>query len=312
MNKILDTKIDVSIIIVNYNTCNFLQDCLESVLKKTLLCKYEIIVVDNASTDGSPTMIKTHFPTVNLIESQENIGFGRANNLGSTSAKGRYLFFLNSDTQLINDAISILVEFLDRTPNCAIAGGNLTDPNNLPIHSFSRTLPSPFTDLKRLLLLFRKISTTVSDEYNITDKPQTVAYITGADMMIRTDLFRQLNGFDPDFFMYYEETELTHRVRKKNFLTYSVPHARIMHIKGGSLEKLDSVKNVVYSSKYLYIQKVYGSHALPYAHFSFLLYCRFKRLFHCIKGKKEHAKLYTTMIQTDQQMYRKHNTRNHP
>jgi hypothetical protein len=129
---------DVSIIIVNYNTSELLKDCINSVLKKTQNVKYELIVIDNASSDCSIKMMKNEFPSIKLIESKENLGFGRANNLGARYATGKYLLLLNTDTLLINNAINILFDFMEKDTKQTIAacGGNLYNLDRTENYSY--------------------------------------------------------------------------------------------------------------------------------------------------------------------------------
>ena len=242
---------DVSIIIVNYNTKALTKQCLQSVYKKTHDIDYEIIVVDNASIDGSQEMLRSEFPNVKLIENTENLGFGRANNLGAKSAKGKYLFLLNSDTILLNNAVKILADFMDNHSKCGICGGNLFDVDRNPTLSY-RSLPSIWQELKILLNL-------PIEQYNKSYNPKTVGYITGADLMIRYDLFNQLNGFDVDFFMYYEETELTYRTKKMGYSTYSVPQAEIIHLEGQSEKSQKQIFEMNCESKKLYLKKTHSA-----------------------------------------------------
>jgi len=226
---------DVSIIIVNYNTKELLRQCLNSVFEKTQDIDFELIVVDNASVDGSQQMMKADFPNVRLIESPENLGFGKANNLGAIYASGKYLFLLNSDTILLNNAVKILSDFLKDNPNAGICGGNLYDENHQPSYSYRMFLPSVFWEMndfffcKPEIFLFGK-----NRQFNCTNYIRKVGYITGADLMIRLDLFNKISGFDPDFFLYYEETELTYRVKKMGYGVYNIPQAEIIHLDGKS------------------------------------------------------------------------------
>lgn len=188
--------------------------------------------MDNASHDGSAQMVREEFPNIMLIESLENLGFGRANNLGAKHAKGTYLLLLNPDTILLNNAVKILFDFIDSHPKVGICGGNLFDAAKKPALSYQMFLPSVAGELDDFL----RISTIIygkNSYFNHTKKPLIVkGYITGADLMIKTSLFNQLNGFDTDFFVYYEETELTFRVKKAGYAVYSVPQAEIIHLEG--------------------------------------------------------------------------------
>jgi len=295
---------DVSIIIVNYNTRAMLKNCLVSIFEKTSSLTYEIIVVDNDSSDGSSAMLKSDFPQVLCIDSGMNLGFGRANNLGSKRASGEYLFFLNSDTLLISNAIFELFTFLKNNRSCGIAGGNLTDLDGNPVHSHSMAIPSPFNDLLRLVPLSFRLLHGRNWTYNYSGKPMRVAYVTGADLMISRDLFNGIGGFDPDFFMYYEETEMTHRVRNRKLSVFSVPSAKITHIKGGSLENLDGIKSVVYTSKFLYMKKVFGYPGVIMSHVSFMIFCYARLIPLFILGKRKNVQKYQAILSLEKSVYR--------
>ena len=211
---------DVSIIIVNTNTKAVLKQALKSIFEKTKDITFEVIVVDNSSHDGSPQMVQEEFPSVTLVES-ENKGFGYANNVGAKYAKGKYLFLLNPDTIVLNNAVKILFDFIDSHPKVGICGGNLFDAAKKPAPSYQMFLPSVVGELDNFLRIARIIYGK-NRYFNHTKKPLKVkGYITGADLMISADLFLQLNGFDTDFFVYYEETELTFRVKKLGYEVYS-------------------------------------------------------------------------------------------
>ena len=250
---------DVSIVIVNYNTKDLLKQCIESVFAKTQDLIYEIIVVDNASSDGSQQMLKEVFPEVILVESPENLGFGRANNIGFDYAKGRNIFLLNSDTILLNNAVKILSDYLDDNPKTGICGGNLYDEKEQPLHSFRRSLPSLLFELSVLLgdILF-KIIYGKNQEFNYTNKPLKVAYITGADMMINASVLSIAGKFDPDFFMYFEESELSWRVKKAGFSIYSVPSARIIHLESKSFSDNYKKIKMQLNSRSLYYKKTHS------------------------------------------------------
>jgi GT2 family glycosyltransferase len=215
---------DVSIIIVNYNTKDLLLNCIQSVIEKTHDIQYEIIVVDNASGDGSVEMVRNTFPKIKLIDEKKNWGFGRANNLAVHVAKGRYLFLLNSDTLLRNNAIKILADFLDQNNDAAICGGQLFNQNFSPATSFQQ-LPTLIAEWKVCFapFLLRKGQPGFSN-------PTKVGFISGADLMIRKTVFDKLNGFDPHFFLYFEETELTYRTKRLNYTVWFVPDAQIIHL----------------------------------------------------------------------------------
>ena len=237
---------DVSIIIVNYHSAGMVIDCVNSIYDKTEGISYEIIVVDNASGDGSVERLSAEFgDRIKLIASPENLGFGKANNLGAVQASGKYLFLLNPDTILINNAIGILYGYMESNPHVGVAGGNLYSPEMVPTPSFCRIFDDLAMEKKhaswgellgaRILAKLRIGRNKPLSEFNHTQCPQKVAYIFGADMMLSRALFEQVKGFDPDFFMYGEEEELTWRITKLGCDVMCVPQAKIIHLEGATL-----------------------------------------------------------------------------
>lgn len=229
-------KLDVSIIIVNYNTYSFVLDCIKSIKEKTKNISYEIILVDNDSPNRQIENLNEVYPDIQLVLNKENNGFGSGNNLGTKLAKGDYLFFLNSDTFLMNDAISILFTFINKNTDVAVVGGNLYTKDGKPNTSFSVMQPSIFLDIDYFFFnVFSKIIFKRNVNFNYSNEIlQLKGSVSGADYMIRKDIFEDLKGFDEDFFMYYEETELSYRVLKKGFKIYNIPAAKIVHYEGGS------------------------------------------------------------------------------
>jgi GT2 family glycosyltransferase len=235
---------DVSIIIVNYNTQDLTLQCLRSVYEKTTGLLFEVIVVDNASSDDSVKQIGLEFPQAKLIKSTENLGFGRANNLGYEHSTGDYIFLLNSDTILINNAIEILWQFLNEHVDFAIVGGQLFEKDGLrTTHSYSYVFPSLLMELD--ILLRGRITRRIENKklkFIAMDGFVTVAYITGADMMLRRCDIQQYRFFNPRFFLYFEETELSYRYHRNGRISVFLPTAKIIHLAGGSfsLEKARS------------------------------------------------------------------------
>lgn len=249
--------IDVSIILVNYNTIHLLVNALDSLFEKCNDISYEVIVVDNNSSDNSREICKNRYgERVFFLSLLENVGFGRANNEGIKIAKGKNIFLLNPDTILLNNAVKILSEFLDNHINVAICGGNLYTRELEPIHSYLMYLPSLYSEVDQLFgerLSFRRYGNNLF--FNHTEKPLNVGYVTGADMMIRKSVLDEAGYFDPDFFMYFEETELTFRIRKMGYDIMSVPNARIIHLEGQSIQLKENRENMFLQSRRLYLRK---------------------------------------------------------
>ena len=217
---------DVSIIIVNYNTTDLLLQCVDSIVTHTQGVSYEIIVVDNVSEKESLTPLR-HDQRIRLVESNENLGFGRANNLGVASAHGGCLFLLNPDTILVNDAVTILYQHLLSTPRTGLCGGNIFDKDMLPIHAHDQIFPSILSELDIVFgHLYYKLKYGKNSWFNHTKAPMKVAMITGADMMIRREVWDKVSGFDPSFFMYFEDSDLCFRIKEQGYDIVNVPEAK--------------------------------------------------------------------------------------
>lgn len=259
---------DISIIIVNYNTLELTKNTIQSILDKTKEINYEIILIDNDSNDGSKEFFSTsnYKKVIKFIKSNQNLGFGKANNLGINIAKGKYIFLLNSDTLLINNAIKILHEFMEENLNVGICGANLYDENKLPTHSYGK-IPTIFMDINdSIIKIYNKILKKRLD-FNYTLKPLEVGYITGADMFIRKSILEKVGSFDPDFFMYFEEAELTFRIKKQGYKVFAVPEAKIIHLEGKSFNFKETRFRMMCESKYKYLYKVYGKKQVRYNYF---------------------------------------------
>lgn len=241
----------VSVIIVNYNTKELILNCLKSIYEKTSDIDFEVIVVDNASSDASCEAIAQEFPQVKLIKSVVNLGFGRANNLGISNSEAEYVFLLNPDTVLINNAIKILYDSITFTPNCGVMGGNLFDENMMSVHSFGYLL-----SLSRYILRifgFRYLLKNRKNDQN-RNEFQKVEQIIGADMMISRHVLDDVGGFDERFFLYLEESELQYRIQKNGYDIYYTPEAHIHHFEGGVTKKNKPFKRqMIAQSEYLYL-----------------------------------------------------------
>ena len=239
---------DVSIIIVNYNTLQLVVECVNSVIELTSGLDYEIIVIDNNSDSELGEKLNHLFPiNIRTIGLTENVGFGRANNEGFKVANGKYVICLNPDTILLNNAIKILHDFMETHPNVGVCGGNLYDVDMKPTHSYRMMLPSVLWEIdSHFGGFYAKCRWGVNVEFNHTAKPLNVGYITGADMMIRKEIIDSVGGFSEYFFMYYEECELTFRIKRLGFSCYSVPAAHIQHLEGESFQSSELTKKDKY------------------------------------------------------------------
>lgn len=266
----------VSIIIVNYNTKPLTVDCVDSVINKTIGIDYEIILVDNASSDGSQEFFAND-ARIKFIEAGRNLGFGKANNLGVQQAKGDYIFFLNSDTLLLNNAIYEMWRYCEehKEDNIGGLGCILCDGNNQRCHSYAKL--NTWKDIVKSYFIapFSKSMAKEIMEMDAEDESKDaieVGYVTGADLFVPRKVLEECGCFDPDFFMYSEESEMQSRFRKHGYHNVIIKSPKIMHLEGMSQAKRKSptMRKIMMtqSSLYLYVKKT--SSRYQYAMFRFL------------------------------------------
>ncbi|MEE3410070.1 MAG: glycosyltransferase family 2 protein [Treponema sp.] len=255
---------DVSIIIVNYNTKQLLSDCIKSIYEHTTGLEYEIIVSDNGSKDGSIEMIKTDFPHVALVENNANLGFGAANNRGLAVAKGKYVFYLNSDTILLNNAIKLFFDYFEShgsSENIGALGANLLNKDMQIIHSYGAFITSKafinelfhtlygVTKLSLLYLLFGRTAKKSADDSIKQFYVGQVDYITGADLFMLND---QTARFDESYFMYAEEMDLQYNIQKFGKKRLLIDGPQIMHLQGCSAEKSPDLLHIHGTFSHIY------------------------------------------------------------
>ena len=229
---------DVSVIIVNWNTKELLRDCLSSVYEHAGDIDYEIIVIDNASTDGSAEMVKNDFQQVILIDNSCNRGFAAANNQGMAVAKGRYVLLLNSDTVVLNNVIVDTVRFADENPQIAVTGCRVLNPD-LSLQRTCFMFPSVLNMLLSstyLYKLFPKNRFFGREQMTWWDRNDVrqVDVVTGCFMLVRREAIEQVGTMDEQFFMYGEETDWCYRFRKKGWKVMFAPIGQIIHFGGQS------------------------------------------------------------------------------
>ncbi len=256
-------KTKVSIIIVNYKVEKELLDCVYSIVKSSPKIIYEIIVVDNDEENKVETLLKTKFSKVKYVKSKSNLGYGGGNNLGARYAQGEYLFFLNPDTKVLHRALDNLYTFLSKRSNVGMISPVFLNDNLTPFKSQGSKELTP----KAILFsqsFIRKIFTNknIYNQYTLADwsieTPLSVDAIPGAAIMISTNLFRKIGGFDKNFFLYFEENDISKRVKDLGYKLFIVPSAKIIHLVGRSTNNLKNTENIYSKSRYLYLRKHYG------------------------------------------------------
>lgn len=228
---------DLSIIIVNTNEWHVLRPCLESVFRETHGCDFEVIVVDNASTDGTPEHLAREFPSVNVLRNTRNRGFAASNNDGIRNARGRFVLLLNPDTIVHDSAISRTVELLAQTPEAGLAGCLLRLKDG-SIQQSLRSFPAlwdVFVEATFLYLVFPR--TRLFGRYYMSDfdyrERRRVDWLCGAFLLIRREVIDAVGLLDEQFFMYTEEVDYCYRARQEGFETWFFPDAVVTHLWGG-------------------------------------------------------------------------------
>lgn len=273
----------ISVIIVSYNTRELTRGCLCSVMRETPDLDLELIVVDNASMDGSVEMVAAEFPDAHLIVNRENLGFARANNQAFEVARGRYLLLLNPDTQIVEKAIAKTLRFAEATPRAGVMGCRVLLPDGRQQSTLFRyrRLRDVFLNLFVPNSLIRRSRYFGRERYVGLDlhRVQDVEVVAGCYMLVRREVVEGVGGMDDDFFMYGEEAEWCFRIRKAGWSVLYYPGARVIHYAGQSTKQEEVPMNLAMArSQLLFLQKTQGCRAAYVANLIMLLR-DFQRLF---------------------------------
>ena len=240
---------DLSIIIVNWNSKDYLRECINSILSTTQEINYEIVVIDNASFDGCDEMLQQYYPKVQFIQSERNLGFSKANNAAVKISCGRSLLFLNPDTKLEGSAVNTLYYQLNSLPNAGVVGAKLLNSDRSIQTSCIRTFPTiinQFLDSELLHSLWPQSALWGNAPLFITNTgPMEVDSISGACMMVKREVFDEVGLFSEDYFMFAEDTDLCYKIKQAGYKNYYIPSATVYHFGGGSTQKTQSNFSVV-------------------------------------------------------------------
>ncbi|MEC0106166.1 glycosyltransferase family 2 protein [Paenibacillus taichungensis] len=233
---------DVSIIIVNYNTRKLTLDCLASVYDSLTSFHYELIVVDNASRDGSVEAIRDEYPDVRLIANRDNTGFAVANNQGMKIAKGRYILLLNSDTVVQPDTLEIMLGFMDRHPEMGASGCKVILPDGSLDKACKRGFPTPAASFYYAFGFSRLFPDRPKfNQYQLghlsPDNEYPIDCLVGAFILVRREVIEQVGGLDETFFMYGEDVDWCYRIKEAGWGIYYYPRTYIVHYKGASARR---------------------------------------------------------------------------
>ena len=279
-----EAAIDLSIVIVNWNVRELLRRCLASIAGSDALfvegaqppaqnaggVKHhwltEVIVVDNASSDDSVSMLAEAFPWLQVIANRQNLGFTRANNQGLAASRGRYVLFLNPDTEATPQAIDQMLAYAESHPKVGVLGPQLRYGDG-SLQSSRRRFPTLATFfLESTVLQQHWPHNRVLDRYFVLDKPDDaisqVDWVVGACMLVRRAILNAIGGFDEGFFMYSEELDLCHQVVNAGWQVVYYPQAVVTHYEGKSSEQVVAARHIrFYTSRVRYVRKYHGAAA---------------------------------------------------
>jgi GT2 family glycosyltransferase len=299
-------QLDVSIVIVNWNTKEILRNCLRSVYEQAGEIDFEIIVIDNASNDGSTEMVNNEFPYVILLKNAENRGFAVANNQGMAIARGRYVLLLNSDTVVLDNAIAKTVSFADHHKDTAVVGCRVLNPDGSTQQTcfMFPSMLNMFLSSTYLYKLFSNNSFFGRERMACWKRNDVreVDVVTGCFMLVKQDVIMKVGVLDERFFMYGEETDWCYRCKQAGWKTLFTPSAEIIHL-GGESSKQAITEMILLrrGSKLLFFKKHKGW-------FVYILACLFITLFFFLRvpywamrtlfSKKNERKKYIKVMYT--------------
>jgi len=252
--KNAESEVDLSVIIVNYNARELLRKCLDSIYSTINDLTFEIIVVDNASGDGSLDLLEREYPRAIRIGNGENRGFGAANNQGFAIMKGKYALLLNTDAVLTDGAVSKLWSFIESQPRAAIVCGQLLNADGSKQNSVA-TFPTLLTLLINpsfLEYIFPRRYPSKRYEHR---EPLEIESAIGACLLIRKKALDEVGFFDERYFFFFEETDLAYTLRRAGWKVYQVPDAFIYHLQGRSIGHNVRSRIEFYRSRYSYLRK---------------------------------------------------------
>ena len=232
---------ELSVIIVNWNSSKLLRTCLKSILSSSAGCDLEVLVIDNASYDGSAEMVANEFPSVIFIQSEENMGFSGGNNRAFEESRGKNVLFLNPDTELVGDALHTMLAVLKTRPDAGVVGPKLVNPDLSVQIDCMRAFPTILNQLfdsSATRKVFAKFDFGgVKPVVEESNDPVSVEMLPGTCVMLRREVFDQAGRFNEKYFMYAEDVELSYQVKNAGWTNYYVASAAVIHHGGRSSEQ---------------------------------------------------------------------------
>jgi GT2 family glycosyltransferase len=250
--------IHLSVIIVSWNTKEYLLRCLKSVFRTERSHSWEVIVIDNGSQDGSEKEAKQLFPEIRLIANEKNLGFAKATNQGIKHASGKCLLLLNPDTEVREGAIEALMSFMESHPDAGIAGAQLLNGDGSKQNSIAN-FPSLATELLNKSLLRRFFPEKFPGKESVYSGPMEVDSVIGACLIARREAIEEVGILDEDYFLFFEETDWCYRMKKTGWRVFHLPQAEVVHFQGrGAETKKREAKVEYYRSRYRFFRKNRG------------------------------------------------------
>ncbi len=246
---------DMSVVLVCMNNKRYLEPCLRSWNEAAFRFQFELIVVDNGSTDGTQAMLREKFPAVRIIENGRNVGLSRACNQGIEASKGTYVLLLNDDTLVDRPSIEAMLEWLEERPRAGAVGGRLLNPDG----SFQAG-HADFSTLWAEFLIVTGLGRFLWEGYPMhleENQPRVVDWLCSACLLLRRGALREVGLLDEEYFIYGDEVDLQHRLKRAGWQTYYLPSAHTVHFGGRSLNRWRRRK-MVYRGKLLFYHKNYG------------------------------------------------------
>lgn len=268
---------EISVIIVNWNTLKVTSDCIQSLIDIKEISPIEIIIIDNASHDGSVEALRNQFPSIKIIANETNVGFAAGCNQGLEQASGKYLLLLNSDTTANGESLKGMMDFLKNHPKVGAVGCRLLYADGT-VQSSHGNFPTPSEFLFHQSLLAILIKRFVSRLRNFfphikhNQKPYKVDWLMGACIMMPREIYRKVGGFDPDYFMYCEDADWCFRLAKEGYSIYHLPQYSIFHYHQQSSRQRKKFTFIrIFQSLNRFVEKNYGESGLKKFKFVVLL-----------------------------------------
>lgn len=299
--------VDLSIVIVSWNVRDLLAACLRSIASGPVdivppggkprgeRLHVEVIVVDAASEDGTTALLAERFPWAQVIETGENVGFSRGNNIGIAAAQGRYVMLLNPDTEIVQDALPRIAAYMDRNPRVGVVGPQLLESDRVTVQSSRRRFPTLTTAFFESTWLQPNAPSRILDRYYMRDVPddetQKVDWVMGAALVTRRSVLEQAGGLDEGFFMYSEELDWCRRAHDAGWEAAYLPTAQVVHHGGKSSEQVMAQRHIHFqSSKVRYFRKHHGWLSAFILRFFLLANYAFQLLLEAAKGLLGHKR----------------------